>query len=60
MNRVIDVLSLVLVLAAGVAFTLGVVALGDRRDLHAIYWLVVGALVLKASVDLLRPGRSSQ
>lgn len=59
MNRVIDGLSIVLFVAAGTAFSLGVLALGDQRDLHAIYWLIVGGLVLKASVDLLRPGRNS-
>ncbi len=59
MGRVIDILSILLVAAAATAFSLGVIALGEQRDLHALYWLVVGGLVLKASVDLLRPGRSS-
>ncbi len=59
MGRVIDALSILLVVAAGTAFSLGIVALGEQRDLHALYWLVVGGLVLKASVDLLRPGRRS-
>jgi hypothetical protein len=44
-----------LVAAAGLAFTFGVQALGERRDLSALYLLVVGALCLKAGTDLLRP-----
>lgn len=44
-----------LVVAAGLAFTYGVQALGDRRDLVALYLLVVGGLCLKAATDLLRP-----
>jgi hypothetical protein len=56
-TRLIDVLSLALMIAAGVAFTQSLQALGEERDLHGLYWLVVGGLVLKASVDLLRPGR---
>ena len=53
--KVVDILSiLILVLAAG-AFTLGVRALADARDLPALYWLVVGGLLLRAAVDMLRP-----
>jgi hypothetical protein len=59
MGRLVDVLSVVMLLAAVAAFALGMNALGDQRDLAAIYWLVVGGLILKASVDLLRPGRVS-
>lgn len=42
-------------IAAGLAFTRGVQALGERKDLVAVYLLVVGALCLKAATDLLRP-----
>jgi hypothetical protein len=59
MSRLIDGLSVVLIAGAGAAFTLGVAALGEQRDLHALYWLIVGGLVLKAASDLLRPGRSA-
>ncbi len=55
MSRLVDVLSLVLLLAAAAAFILGVRALGERDDLRALYQLAVGGLALKASVDLLRP-----
>jgi hypothetical protein len=58
MGRVADVVNILLFVAACAAFALGIVALGDRRDLAALYWLVVGALALKGATDMLRP-RSS-
>ena len=59
MNRAVDILSVVLLGAAGAAFASGVFSLGEQHDLHALYWLVVGALLLKAAVDMLRPSRSA-
>lgn len=59
MGKLIDLLGVVLLLAAIAAFSVGMTALGAQEDLAAIYWLVVGGLVLKASVDLLRPGGAS-
>jgi hypothetical protein len=53
--RALDVVSGLLVVAAGVAFSYGVYALGQRRDLVALYLLVVGGLCLKAATELLRP-----
>jgi hypothetical protein len=53
--RALDIVSCLLLAAAGLAFTFGVHALGDRRDLAALYLLVVGGLCLKAGTDLLRP-----
>ena len=55
MARVLDILSFALVLAGGTAFARGVQALGERKDLVALYLLIVGALCLKAATDLLRP-----
>jgi hypothetical protein len=55
MVRALDIASLVLLLGAGAAFTAGVLALGSRRDLVALYWFGVGALALRAAVDLVRP-----
>jgi len=60
MSRAIDVLSVGLLLGAGVAFSLGVLALDRQEDLHALYWLGVGALLLKASVEMLRPSRGGR
>lgn len=55
MRRVVDVLSIAFLVAAAVAFALGVRALGEERDLASLYWLVAGALLLRSSTDLLRP-----
>ena len=60
LNRLVDVLSIVLLLISSAAFTVGVSALGERRDLAALYWLVVGALVLRAATDMLRPKRGAR
>jgi hypothetical protein len=59
-GRIIDVLSIVLLLGAAFAFAAGVDALAERRDLVALYWLVVGALTLKAATDVVRPRSSSR
>lgn len=55
MARVLDLIASLLVVGGGLAFARGVQALGERRDLVAIYLLIVGALCLKAATDLLRP-----
>lgn len=55
MTRAVDVLSIVLLVLAIAAFGVGVHALGRKADLEALYWLVIGALVLKAGTDMVRP-----
>lgn len=55
MARALDFVSFFLVLAGGVAFARGVQELGERKDLVAVYLLIVGALCLRAATDLLRP-----
>ncbi|MEZ4372253.1 MAG: hypothetical protein R3B07_15585 [Polyangiaceae bacterium] len=55
MSRAVDLLSIILMVLAIAAFGVGVHALGKRADLEALYWLVVGALVLKAATDMVRP-----
>ncbi|MEO8900575.1 MAG: hypothetical protein ABI488_02980 [Polyangiaceae bacterium] len=60
MSKVIDALSILLVLAASLAFAVGVSALSERRDLAALYWLAIGGLVLRSAVELLRPKSSSR
>ena len=60
MTRAIDVISILLLSASAGAFAMGVSALGDRRDLDSLYWLVVGALTLRSATDLLRPKGSSR
>ena len=53
--KVVDILSILILALAGGAFTLGIRALADARDLQALYWLVVGGLLLRAAVDMLQP-----
>jgi hypothetical protein len=60
MSKVIDALSILLVLGAALAFSFGVAALAEHHDLVAVYWLVIGGLVLCAAVELLRPRSSSR
>ena len=55
MSRIVDFLSVSFLAVAAVAFTMGVKALGDERDLAALYWLVLGALLLRSATDILRP-----
>jgi hypothetical protein len=54
-QRAVDVLSVLLLLMAVLAFASGIYALGERNDLHALYFLVVGALCLRSSTEMLRP-----
>jgi hypothetical protein len=60
MSRLVDLLSVLFLIAAIACFSLGIHALSERRDLGALYWLVVGALVLRAATDMLRPRASSR
>ena len=55
MARAVDLIAILLLILAPVAFCLGILALANQDDLAALYWLVVGGLVLKAASDILRP-----
>jgi len=55
LSRAIDLLAILLVLVAAVAFAFGLLALGKNEDFRAIYLLVVGGLALRASTEILRP-----
>jgi hypothetical protein len=55
MGRLLDLLAVALLLSAALAFSLGVRALDREEDRYALYWLLVGALALKGSTDLIRP-----
>lgn len=55
MRRIVDFVSVALLGFAALAFTLGVKALGDEKDLSALYWLVAGGLLLRSATDVLRP-----
>jgi hypothetical protein len=57
--RAIDVLAIVLFLVAASAFAFGLKALSDLEDFRALYLLIVGALALRASTEMLRPRSGS-
>jgi hypothetical protein len=54
-SRAIDVLALALFVGAAVALAAGLLALERQDDFRALYLLVVGALALRASTQILRP-----
>jgi hypothetical protein len=54
-----DMLAIVLAVASGAAFLVGEAALARAEDVHAIYWLTVGAISLHAAVQLARPGAAT-
>ncbi len=54
-SRAIDILAIVLVLVAAAAFGFGLSALGQNEDFRAVYLMIVGALALRASTEILRP-----
>jgi len=58
MGRLLDLLAVALLLGAALAFSLGVRSLDREEDRFALYWLLVGALSLKGSIDLIRPRRA--
>ena len=60
MARVANIVNLTLLVVACAAFGLGLRALGDRRDLQAIYFLVVGGIALRAASEMLRPRSSGR
>ncbi len=51
-----DVVAGLLVVLAVVAFAVGSSALARAEDIHALYWLVVGVVSMRAAVQLARPG----
>ena len=51
-----DALAVVLLAAATAAFWVGNSALAHADDVKALYWLIVGAVTVRAAVQILRPG----
>jgi len=54
--QLVDVLAIVLLVAAVAAFWLGDVALTRAEDLKALYWLVIGVVAVRAATQVARPG----
>jgi len=57
--RALDIVAVLLLLAAAVAFGFGLRALGSHEDFEAIYLLLIGGFALRASTEILRPRGSS-
>jgi hypothetical protein len=55
--HVSDVLAVLLLVGAAVAFAFGSAALARAEDLRALYWLAVGIISVRAAVHMARPGR---
>jgi len=55
MGSVLDILALVLLVVAIGAFVLGIYVMGNRDDIGALFCFACGAVLLRSSVDLLRP-----
>jgi hypothetical protein len=53
-NRTVGTFAALLFVGAAVSFVLGLLGLAAEQDAHAFYWLLVGALSLKSSADLVR------
>jgi hypothetical protein len=54
--QLLDVVAVLLVVAAAVAFGLGAFALARSEDIQAFYFLLVGVVALRAGVQIARPG----
>ena len=57
--QLLDVLAGLLVAGAAAAFTFGALALAKSNDVEALYFLVIGVVVLRAGVQIIRPGTSA-
>lgn len=55
MSRVLDILGLVLLAIAIGVLTLGIYIMGNRDDVGALFCLATGVVLLRSSIDLLRP-----
>ncbi|HEY3944607.1 MAG TPA: hypothetical protein VGL78_05235 [Solirubrobacteraceae bacterium] len=54
--KLVDLLAIALVVGAAAAFFAGEVAIARTEDLRALYWLSVGAVCVRAGVQVGRPG----
>jgi hypothetical protein len=58
MTRFVNLLTVLIFALGGASLIAGIVAIGEQRDLQALYWLAMGGLLLKASVEMVRPSRT--
>ena len=55
MARLLDVLAILMLVLAAAALCGGIYVMGSRDDLGALFLLIAGVVLLRSSVDLLRP-----
>ncbi len=55
MARLLDVLSILMLVLAICSLAAGIYVMGNRDDVSAFFLLVVGVVLVRAAVDLLRP-----
>ncbi|PIE05601.1 MAG: hypothetical protein CSA75_03895 [Sorangium cellulosum] len=55
MGLLLDILAILLLLLAIVVLVFGVYVMGNRDDIGALFCFACGAVLLRSSVDLLRP-----
>ncbi|HMJ13136.1 MAG TPA: hypothetical protein VK524_17065 [Polyangiaceae bacterium] len=55
MSRAFDIIGIGLLLCGISALAAAIYTLGNGRDLAALYWMLVGALVLRTGSNLVRP-----
>lgn len=51
-----DIVAVLLMVAAAVAFVLGSLSLTRSEDLLGLYWLIAGAVALRSAVHIARSG----
>lgn len=54
-SRLLDVISLLMLVIALAMMCAGVYVMGNRDDVWALFLLVAGIVLLRGSIDLLRP-----
>jgi hypothetical protein len=57
--RLLDVVALLLLVASGAAFYLGADAITTHKDINAIYFVVVGVVLVRGASNLARADRAS-
>ncbi|GAC1394755.1 MAG: hypothetical protein NVS3B10_22510 [Polyangiales bacterium] len=57
--RLLDVVALLMLVAAGAAFLFGADAITTHKDVNAIYWMIVGVVLVRGSSNLARAERAS-
>lgn len=57
--RLLDVVALLLLGASGVAFFVGADAITTHKDVNAIYWMIVGIVLVRGATNLARAERAT-